>query len=73
MVDEAIKIGTKIAKKSAPSIAMAKECCNMAEELGLSQGLLYERRVFQGLFGSNDQKEGMAAFSEKRKPNWTHN
>ena len=73
LVDEAIAIGNKIAKKSAPSIAMAKECCNQAEELGLSQGLLYERRVFQALFGTNDQKEGMTAFVEKRKPSWTNN
>lgn len=73
LVDEAIAIGQKIAKKSAPSIAMAKECCNQAEEMGLSQGLRYERRMFQATFGTKDQKEGMAAFSEKRKPNWTNN
>ena len=54
LIDEAIAIGNKIATKSSPSIAMAKECCNMAEELGLSQGLLYERRMFQALFGTND-------------------
>ena len=72
LVDEAIAIGNKIATKSSPSIAMAKECCNMAEELGLSQGLLYERRMFQATFGTNDQSEGMSAFVEKRKANWTH-
>ena len=69
---EAIKIGVKIAKKSAPSISLAKECVNQAEELGLTQGLLYERRVFQSLFATQDQSEGMAAFSEKRKPTWTN-
>ena len=46
LVDEAIKIGRKIATKSSPSISMAKECVNMAEEMGLTHGLLYERRVF---------------------------
>jgi len=72
LVDEAIAIGEKIAKKSSPCIAMAKECVNQAEELGLAQGLLFERRVFQATFGTNDQKEGMGAFAEKRKANWTH-
>lgn len=72
LVDEAIAIGEKIAKKSSPSISMAKECVNQAEELGLAQGLLFERRVFQACFGTNDQKEGMGAFAEKRQPNWTH-
>ena len=72
LVNEAIKIGEKIASKSTPSIAMAKECCNQAEELGLSQGLLYERRMFQSLFATKDQKEGMSAFVEKRAANWTH-
>ena len=72
LVDEAIKIGRKIAQKSTPSISMAKECVNMADEMTLSQGLLYERRVFQATFGTKDQKEGMGAFAEKRKPNWSH-
>merc|ERR1719296_558760 len=68
-IEEAVNVGAKIALKSAPSISMAKECVNMAEELPLSHGLLYERRVFQATFGTKDQKEGMAAFVEKRKPN----
>jgi len=46
LVEEAIAIGAKIASKSAPSITMAKECINQAEELSLTQGLLFERRVF---------------------------
>jgi len=54
LVPEAIKIGVKIAKKSAPSIAMAKECVNQAEEQGLTQGLLFERRMFQSLFATKD-------------------
>jgi len=51
---------------------MAKECVNMAEEMPLSQGLLFERRVFQATFGTKDQKEGMNAFVSKRKPEWTN-
>ena len=72
LVDEALKIGRKIAQKSTPSISMAKECVNMADDMTLSQGLLYERRVFQATFGTKDQKEGMSAFAEKRKAEWTH-
>ena len=51
---------------------MAKECVNEAFETSLHQGLLYEKRMFHALFATADQKEGMAAFSEKRKANWTH-
>lgn len=72
LVDEAIKVAKKIASKSQPSIAMAKECVNMAYEMNLSQGLLFERRVFQSTFATKDQKEGMNAFAEKRKPAWTN-
>ena len=54
LVDEALKIGRKIAQKSSPSISMAKECVNMADDMTLSQGLLYERRVFQATFGTKD-------------------
>lgn len=46
LVEEAMKVGRKIATKSIPSVSMAKECVNMADELSLKQGLLYERRVF---------------------------
>ena len=73
LIEEACKIGQKIASKSTPSIHMTKECVNQAEELSLRQGILYERRLFQACFATNDQKEGMNAFAEKRKPNWTHN
>ena len=51
---------------------MAKECVNQAYETSLEEGLKYERRVFHATFGTKDQKEGMAAFAEKRKANWTH-
>jgi enoyl-CoA hydratase/carnithine racemase len=72
LVEEAMKVGRKIASKSIPATSMAKECVNMAEEMPLAQGLLYERRMFHATFGTKDQKEGMGAFVEKRKPNWEH-
>jgi enoyl-CoA hydratase len=51
---------------------MAKECVNRAFEGSLNEGLLFERRVFHSLFATEDQKEGMAAFTEKRKPDFKH-
>jgi len=68
-----MKIGRKIATKGIPSVSMAKECVNMAHDMTLSQGLLYERRVFQSTFATEDQKEGMGAFVQKRKAEWKHN
>ncbi|MCY1399798.1 putative enoyl-CoA hydratase echA8 [compost metagenome] len=62
-----------IAAKSLPSIMMNKECVNRAFEVGLREGLLFERRVFHSVFALNDQKEGMRAFVEKRAPVFTHN
>ena len=56
----------------APLAAIAnKEMVNAAFETGLAQGILFERRLFHGLFGTEDQKEGMTAFVEKRPGNWT--
>ncbi|KAJ1675634.1 putative enoyl-CoA hydratase, mitochondrial [Spiromyces aspiralis] len=72
LVEEAIKIAQEIASKSQPSVQMAKEAVNAAFEMPLSSGLRFERRLFQALFATKDQKEGMAAFAEKRKPNFTH-
>lgn len=54
------------------SVMMAKECINRAYEVPLNDGLLFERRVFHSLFATEDQKEGMAAFTEKRKPDFKH-
>jgi enoyl-CoA hydratase len=51
---------------------MVKECVNRAFETTLSEGVLFERRVFHGVFASEDQKEGMAAFVEKRAPSFKH-
>lgn len=68
LVAEAVKIGGKIASLSAPSVAMGKAAVNAAFETGLTEGVKTERRLFQSLFATEDQKEGMAAFAEKRKP-----
>ena len=70
LLDEALKTAETIASMS-PLAAMAnKEMVNAAFENGLAQGILFERRLFHGLFGSEDQKEGMAAFVEKRPAAW---
>ncbi len=68
LVDEAVAIGNQIADYSFPVVAMAKEAVNRAYEATLAEGLLFERRIFHSLFATEDQKEGMSAFVEKRKP-----
>ncbi len=72
LLDEAIEAATIIAAMSLPSVIMAKECVNMAYEGSLNDTLMYERRNFHALFATEDQKEGMAAFIEKRKPEFKH-
>ncbi len=72
LLDEAIEAATIIASMSLPSVIMAKECVNMAYEGSLNDTLMYERRNFHALFATEDQKEGMAAFVEKRKPGFKH-
>lgn len=72
MLDEAIEAATVIASMSLPSVIMAKECVNAAYEGNLNETLLFERRNFHALFATDDQKEGMKAFVEKRKPNFKH-
>ncbi|MCK9986706.1 MAG: enoyl-CoA hydratase [Azoarcus sp.] len=72
LVDEAIEAATVIAGFSLPVIMMIKESVNRAFESSLSEGLLFERRTFHSAFGLEDQKEGMAAFIEKRKPDFKH-
>jgi enoyl-CoA hydratase len=72
LMDEAIEAATIIASMSLPSVIMAKECVNMAYEGSLNDTLMYERRNFHALFATEDQKEGMAAFVEKRKPDFKH-
>ena len=68
VVAEAVKLGERIGTLSAPSVAIAKEAVNRAYETTLAEGVKFERRAFQALFATEDQKEGMAAFAEKRKP-----
>jgi len=70
LVDEAIKVATKIAGLSRPIVMMAKEAVNRAYETTLSEGIRFERRTFHATFATEDQKEGMAAFAEKRPPQW---
>ena len=72
MLDTAISIGQSIASQSRLAVAATKEAVNKSFETTLREGVLFERRMFHALFGTNDQKEGMTAFVEKRKPNWTH-
>ncbi len=69
-LDEAIRLATEIAARAPIAVRMAKDAVNMALETTLSAGLAYERNHFYALFATEDQKEGMAAFLEKRKPEW---
>lgn len=68
LMEEAMAAATKIAEKSMIATMAAKEAVNRAEETTLSEGLLFERRVFHSLFATEDQAEGMTAFVEKREP-----
>jgi enoyl-CoA hydratase len=68
LLDEAIKVATRIAKLSRPAVMMAKEAVNRAYETTLAEGVRFERRLFHASFALADQKEGMAAFVEKREP-----
>jgi enoyl-CoA hydratase len=68
LLNEAMKIAETIAALSLPSVLAAKEAVNRALETPLSEGLRFERRIFHGLFATDDQKEGMAAFIAKRPP-----
>ncbi|MBO5392014.1 MAG: enoyl-CoA hydratase, partial [Pseudomonas sp.] len=67
LLDEALKVAAIIAKKSLPVLMQTKECVNRAFEVNLAEGVRFERRVFHALFATQDQKEGMAAFVEKRE------
>jgi enoyl-CoA hydratase len=72
LMQEALDVATAIASMSLPSVMMAKEAVNRAWESPLSEGLLFERRAFHSLFGTDDQKEGMKAFLEKRQSDFKH-
>jgi enoyl-CoA hydratase len=72
LIDEALAAAEKIAGFSLPIVLMAKESVNRAFESSLAEGIKFERRQFHAAFGTEDQKEGMAAFVEKRKPAFKH-
>jgi enoyl-CoA hydratase/carnithine racemase len=71
VVDDALALAAQIATKSPLALRLAKEAVNAAYEMGLTEALGHERRLFYLLFASEDQKEGMAAFIEKRTPDFT--
>jgi len=70
LMEEAMKIADTIATMSLPSVLAGKEAVNRAFEGSLAEGVVFERRIFHALFATDDQKEGMKAFVEKRKPVW---
>ena len=72
LVPEALKAAATIAGFSQPAVMMAKEAVNRAYETTLAEGIRFERRVFHSTFATQDQKEGMAAFVEKRSPTFTN-
>jgi enoyl-CoA hydratase len=70
LIEEAMKTAEAIAAMPPVAAIAVKEMVNAAFEMPLAQGLRFERRLFHGLFGTEDQKEGMNAFAEKRPGNW---
>ena len=70
LTEEAMKVADAIANMSLPSVLAAKEAINAAFESSLAEGVRFERRIFHSLFATEDQKEGMKAFVEKRPPKW---
>lgn len=72
LLEEAVNVAEKIASYSAPAVMMAKECVDTAYETTLDQGMRFERRIFHSLFSTEDQKEGMSAFIDKRSADFKH-
>jgi enoyl-CoA hydratase len=72
LLDEALAAAVRIAEFSLPAVMMAKEAVNRAFETTLTEGLRFEKRLFHSMFALHDQKEGMAAFVEKRKASFSH-
>ena len=70
LLDEALKMAQTIAGMSRPAVYMIKEAVQRSFEATLAEGIRFERRLFHSAFATEDQKEGMAAFTEKRKPEW---
>ncbi len=71
LIEEAVKLGEAIASKSKPIIQMAKEAVNVAFETSLAEGIRFERRAFYATFATEDRREGMAAFVDKRSPTFS--
>jgi enoyl-CoA hydratase len=72
LMDEAFSVAATLCSLGLPSLMAAKECVNRSFESGLTDGMAYERRMFHMLFGTEDQREGMGAFLDKRKAAFTH-
>jgi enoyl-CoA hydratase len=72
VVDEAVKVASDIASKGRIAVGAGKEAVNAAFEMSLAEGLRFEKRLFHSLFSTKDQKEGMTAFAERRRAEWTH-
>lgn len=72
LLEEALKTADSIANMSLPALMSIKDAVRRAQELPLTEGVRFERRVFHALFATQDQKEGMAAFVEKREARFTH-
>lgn len=72
VLEGALNTAEKIASYSRVAVTAAKEVVNKSQDMGVREGVDYERRIFHSLFGSNDQKVGMNAFASKQKPEWTH-
>lgn len=72
LLEDTLKAATTIAEKSLPSTMMTKEAVSRVFETSLSEGVRFERRIFHAIFATHDQKEGMKAFVEKRKPEFKH-
>lgn len=72
LLEDALKTAAAIAGMGRPATYMVKESVNRSYETTMAEGILFERRTFHAAFATEDQKEGMAAFAEKRKANWQH-
>jgi enoyl-CoA hydratase len=72
LMTEALAVADQLCALGMPSVMLAKDAVNRSFESGLTDGIAYERRVFHSLFGTEDQREGMGAFLEKRKPEFKH-
>jgi enoyl-CoA hydratase len=72
LIDEAVLTATNIANLSQPIVMLAKESVNRAYETTLAEGIHFERRIFHSTFSTEDQKEGMSAFAEKRTAKFKH-